>query len=161
MNNEYIENQGKCLYSSLQWGKHSNTANSGCGWISVYNIIHSKYPEVTPTEVFDELKDNAPLLGGRLGSKPWKLVKCLRKYGFKARIRLFKRFVSPDCFGLIFLYMYTKPRFGAHYVAATNVDNAVFLGHNCTILKKPSSTDDYCALLKRHKIRLLLLIEVK
>ena len=75
----YILNQKDPDVAGIPWGKLGNTGANGCGWIAVYNVMVWYDAGVRRDDVIRALSARgAPLLWGKLGTRPDAMTSCLR-----------------------------------------------------------------------------------
>ena len=81
---DYIYDQRALGIGDIPWGAAGNTADNGCGWIAVYNVLFSYNKKTTYRNVIMGLiLYGAPNVGGVLGANPISIWSYLsRKFWF-------------------------------------------------------------------------------
>ena len=138
----YLINQG--LLKDIPYGSY-NSADKGCGWISVYNLLKGLNTVVNPQEIREHLSSRA-FIKGLLGTRIREIVKLLRLKGYPARAILGgrRRLLKYKGERGILLYFHQR---GAHYVAYKRLDESLYIFYNAVYGRENDimSMDDFMA----------------
>ena len=61
---DYIYDQNASPYGSMSFGKNGNVADSGCGAVAVYNVLHAYSKKVNFSKLLKELLKTPPSISG-------------------------------------------------------------------------------------------------
>lgn len=115
------------LTSHIPYG-NSNSADCGCGWIAVYNVLRHLEERPPVAEEIARGMQRGVILGGRLGTWPFAISGFLKKRGFDVKWTLRKRVqarLARESQAAVFLYIGPFRGFGrfkAHYVMLHSMD---------------------------------------
>jgi len=118
----YITDQAKLR--RIAYGKFGSHYN-GCGWIAVYNLLHALGDPVSPGEIHEQLMQDLHF-GGRFGTGPFRLMRYLRRRGYRTRFSFSVRSLQNGESGILF-YWTGKP---LHYVAFSAQKDGLYLFRN-------------------------------
>lgn len=121
----YLINQG--MLRNVPYGSY-NSADKGCGWISVYNLLKGLKVNVDPQQIRERLSRKA-FFKGLMGTRILEIMRILKDRGYPAKVVLGtrKRLIKKADERGILLYFH---RSGAHYVAYQAIQERVFVFYN-------------------------------
>ena len=142
------------------------SADTGCGWIAVYNALRLLGHPADPDTLIQAFTRQLPLIHGNLGTTILAPALYLRKLGFEtdwtAREDRFDAFAREYPVCILFYRWYGKWKLGAHF-ATLQATQEGFLGYNTfTTSKGPDHYGaDLRGFLKRQKFFGCVLIGIR
>ena len=129
---DMIYNQTKIPKEQWRYGFRSS-ADTGCGWIAVYNALRLMGYRVAPEKLIRYFEWQLPLLHGNTGTSIWGPGLYFKRWGFpvkmSARREMFNDLVKESDVSILYYGWRQGWRMGFHFVAL-RWDGENFVGYN-------------------------------
>ena len=166
----YINDQEDPSVAKIKWGLLGNTKYNGCGWVAVYNVMHSYSSKITYNYVIRHLDLCGGVLAlGKLGASPSGITAFLNtRFWTVNRIGPITRWwgmLAEMSGAVIVLYQHKGWKSSLHYVAGIKTGEGVggrfrfYNDYYYTKAHKNASISiwDYIDLLKKNGCKLLMI----